>query len=94
MKPVKILQFGGGNFLRCFFDWMLQCVSDATGIEYEVTLARLTPDGPVFDIAAAGEYHVLLRGYESKQYEDKKYVEILDAVRVIKNAVDPLRKPL
>jgi tagaturonate reductase len=89
MKPVKILQFGGGNFLRCFFDWMLQRVSDATGIEYEVTLARLTPDGPVFDIAAAGEYHVLLRGYESKQYE-----EILDAVRVIKNAVDPLRKPL
>jgi tagaturonate reductase len=88
MKPVKILQFGGGNFLRCFFDWMLQRVSDAAGIEYEVTLARLTPGEPVFDIAAAGEYHVLLRGYEGGQY-----VETLDAVRVIKNAVDPLEKP-
>jgi tagaturonate reductase len=89
MKPVKILQFGGGNFLRCFFDWMLQRVSDAAGIAYEVTLARLTPDEPVFDIAAAGEYHVLLRGYEGE-----KYAETLDAVRVIKNAVNPLEKPL
>jgi tagaturonate reductase len=88
MKPVKILQFGGGNFLRCFFDWMLQRVSDTTGIEYEVTLAQLTPGEPVFDIAAAKEYHVLLRGYEGTQY-----VETLDAVRVIKNAVSPLEKP-
>jgi tagaturonate reductase len=88
MKPVKILQFGGGNFLRCFFDWMLQRVSDATGIEYEATLARLTSDEPVFDIAAAGEYHVLLRGYEGE-----KYAETLDAVRVIKNAVDPAENP-
>ena len=89
MNPVKILQFGGGNFLRCFFDWMLQRVSDATGIKYEVTLAQLTPGEPVFDIAAAGEYHVLLRGYEGE-----KYVETLDAVRVIKDAVTPLEKPL
>jgi tagaturonate reductase len=88
MKPVKILQFGGGNFLRCFFDWMLQRVSDTTGAEYEVTLAQLTPDEPVFEIAAAGEYHVLLRGYEGE-----KYVETLDSVRVIKNAVNPLEKP-
>ncbi|MDR1377384.1 MAG: hypothetical protein LBJ22_07715 [Synergistaceae bacterium] len=88
MKPVKILQFGGGNFLRCFFDWMLQRVSDATGIEYEVTLARLTPNGPVLDIARAGEYHVLLRGYQGGQY-----VETLDSVRVINNAVSPQEKP-
>ncbi|MDR2174439.1 MAG: hypothetical protein LBO82_00700 [Synergistaceae bacterium] len=88
MKPVKILQFGGGNFLRCFFDWMLQRVSDAAGIEYEVTLAQLTPGEPVFDIAAAGEYHVLLRGYEGGEY-----VETLEAVRVIRNAVNPSENP-
>ena len=82
---MKILQFGGGNFLRCFFDWMLQKVGDKTGLEYEVTLAQLTPGEPVFEISAAGCYHVMLRGYEGD-----KYVETLDEVRVIKNAVSPL----
>jgi tagaturonate reductase len=87
-EPVKILQFGSGNFLRCFFDWMLQRVSDATGIEYEVTLAQLVPGGRAAGIAGAGGYHVLLRGYEGGQY-----TETLDAVRVIKNAVNPQGKP-
>ena len=82
---MKILQFGGGNFLRCFFDWMLQKVGDATGREYDVTLVQLTPGEPVFEIAQAGGYHVLLRGYEGE-----KYVETLDEVRAIKNAVSPL----
>lgn len=82
---MKILQFGGGNFLRCFLDWMLQKVTDKTGRAYEVTLAQLTPGEPVFEIAAAGAYHVMLRGYEGD-----KYVETLDEVRVIKDAVSPL----
>lgn len=82
---MRILQFGGGNFLRCFLDWMLQKVGDATGRSYEVTLVQLTPGEPVFDIAAAGGYHVMLRGYEGD-----RYVETLDEVRVIKDAVSPL----
>jgi tagaturonate reductase len=85
MKSVKILQFGSGNFLRCFFDWMLQKTADATGIRYEVTLAQLTPNGPAYEIAGAREYHVLLRGYDGPEY-----VETLDAVSVIKNAVSPI----
>ncbi|MDR1578995.1 MAG: hypothetical protein LBS35_01455 [Synergistaceae bacterium] len=85
MKTVNILQFGGGNFLRCFFDWMLQKVSDAAGVRYNVTLAQLTPGEPVDAIAAAGGYHVLLRGYEGDEY-----VETLDSVDVIKNAVSPI----
>lgn len=82
---MKILQFGGGNFLRCFLDWMLQKIEEGTGREYEVTLVQLTPGEPVFEIAAAGSYHVMLRGYEGD-----KYVETLDEVSVIKNAVSPL----
>ena len=81
---MKILQFGGGNFLRCFFDWMLQKVEDATDRRYEVTLVQLTEGEPVFEIAAGGGYHVLLRGYEGEEY-----VETLDEVRVIKDAVSP-----
>lgn len=85
---MKILQFGGGNFLRCFFDWMLQKVSDATGIPYEVTLVQLTEGEPVFEIAECGGYHTLLRGYDGDEY-----VETLDEVRVIRNAVSPFTDP-
>ena len=27
----KILQFGEGNFLRCFIDWMVQKMNDKAG---------------------------------------------------------------
>ena len=27
-RPIKVLQFGGGVFLRGFFDWMLQKIND------------------------------------------------------------------
>lgn len=82
---MRILQFGGGNFLRCYLDWMLQKVGERTGRGYEVTLVQLTPGEPVFEIAAAGSYQVLLRGYEGD-----RYVETIDRVGVIKDAVSPL----
>ena len=28
-RPIRVVQFGGGVFLRCFFDWMLQKANDA-----------------------------------------------------------------
>ena len=31
MNPVKIVQFGEGNFLRCFIDWMVQKMNDSAG---------------------------------------------------------------
>lgn len=82
---MRILQFGGGNFLRCYLDWMLQKVADRTGRGYEVTLVQLTPGEPVFEIASAGSYHVMLRGYEGD-----KYAETIDEVSVIKDAVSPV----
>lgn len=71
--------------MRCFLDWMLQKVGERTGLGYEVTLVQLTPGEPVFDMAAVDKYHVMLRGYEGG-----KYIETLDAVGVIKNAVSPM----
>ena len=28
MSDIKILQFGEGNFLRCFIDWMVQKMNE------------------------------------------------------------------
>jgi tagaturonate reductase len=83
-KVTKILQFGEGNFLRCFFDWMLQKITDATEKRYEAILVQPIRTGLVRELAAAGSYHVLLRGYEGD-----RYVETLDRVDVIGRGIDP-----
>jgi len=85
---VKVLQFGEGNFLRSFLDWMLMKVADATGERYQVTLVQPIPKGIAREIAARGSYHVLLRGFESG-----KYVEQLDAVSVIDKGINPFEEP-
>ncbi len=79
-----VLQFGEGNFIRAFFDWMLQKIGDATGEEHRVFLVQPIDRGRVEEIAAAGEYHVLLRGYQEGEYR-----EILDPVRVVAGGTNP-----
>lgn len=84
---VKILQFGEGDFARGFLGWMLQKVAAASGRDYHVTLVQDAPKGTAREIAAAGSYHVLLRGYENG-----KYAERLDRVDVIKRGVNPFEE--
>lgn len=79
-----VLQFGEGNFIRAFFDWMLQEIENSGGGGQRVFLVQPIPEGRVEEIAAAGEYHVLLRGYREGVYE-----EVLDPVRVVKGGANP-----
>lgn len=75
----RILQFGEGNFIRCFFDWMLQELQDGGKGEFAVDLVQPIPQGMAAGIAEAGRYHVLLRGLESGQYrEELKTVTVID----------------
>lgn len=85
---VKVLQFGEGNFLRSFLDWMLQKVSDASATDYRVTLVQPIPKGTAREIASADSYQVLLRGYENGVY-----VEQLDCVGVIEKGINPFEEP-
>jgi tagaturonate reductase len=66
MNPVKILQFGEGNFLRCFIDWMVQKMNDAAGFDGAVRIVQ--PIGDDLSLASralnarGGFYHTCLRG--------------------------------
>ncbi|MDD3689990.1 MAG: hypothetical protein PHI81_08150, partial [Synergistaceae bacterium] len=79
-----VLQFGEGNFIRAFFDWMLQKIGEKAGVKHSVFLVQPLPEGRVDDIVKQGEYHVLLRGYQ-----DGEYREFLDAVTVIAGGANP-----
>ena len=45
IRPVTVAQFGGGVFLRGFFDWMLQKANDAGGYNGNATVIRAKTRG-------------------------------------------------
>ena len=62
----KILQFGEGNFLRCFIDWMVQKMNDKAGFDGAVQIIQ--PIGEELCVPSkilndrGGKYHTCLRG--------------------------------
>lgn len=65
-RPVKILQFGEGNFLRGFVDWMVDVLNEKTSFNGSVQIIQPIPKGMGNAINAQdGHYHVLLEGIEN-----------------------------
>lgn len=64
-RPIRILQLGGGNFLRAFVDWMVQVANDAGVLDAGVAVVHATdrPDA-AFDLLREqdGLFHVSLEG--------------------------------
>ena len=62
----RILQFGEGNFLRCFIDWMVQRMNDRVGFAGGVQIIQ--PIGEELSVPSrilnerGGRYHTCLRG--------------------------------
>jgi tagaturonate reductase len=63
--PVKILQFGQGNFMRGFFDWQVDLLNERTGLNAGVVIVR--PRGgsatPLLDVQD-GLFTVLVNGLD------------------------------
>lgn len=80
-RPVRILQFGEGNFLRAFVDWQIDIADHAGVIDTNVAIVS-----PRFDNNAAiqrlkaqeGMYHVTLEGIENGQ--PKREVRLVTCV--------------
>lgn len=83
-RPVKVLQFGEGNFLRAFVDWQLDIANEKGVIDTNV--AVLVPrfgESRVIDILQQqdGRYHVYLEGIENGQpkKESRLITSVVDA---------------
>jgi tagaturonate reductase len=66
--PVKILQFGEGNFLRAFVDWMIHKANEAGVMNHGVVAVQPIAQG-LADLLNKqdGLYHVYLEGIKDKQ---------------------------
>lgn len=79
--PIKILQFGEGNFLRAFVDYMIDVLNGAGQFGGAITLVQPISMGMADMINAQdGLYTVILRGLEDKrEVVRKRLVTCIDS---------------
>jgi tagaturonate reductase len=81
-RPLKILQFGEGNFLRAFADWMVDIMNERAGFNGAVQVAQPIAQGLGQKLNAQdGLYHVVLNGIQGGQARrDIRLVSCLSGV--------------
>lgn len=64
--PLKILQFGGGNFIRCFVDWMVQILNEEADFKAGVVVIKPTAKGDYQTLKTQdGLFTAILNGNEN-----------------------------
>jgi tagaturonate reductase len=83
--PVKVLQFGSGNFLRGFVDWMIQVANEKTGFNAGVSVIQNVSNGDALK-RQDGVYTVVLKGIQEGEFVSQRH-----KIDVIQRVVDPVR---
>lgn len=81
-RPIKILQFGEGNFLRAFCDWMVDVLNEKTDFNGNVQVVQPIGQGMGALINVQdGLYHVVLNGIKGGvKTSDDRLVTCIDSV--------------
>lgn len=77
-RPIRVIQFGAGNFLRAFADWLLQTLNEQTDFDGGVAVVKARPGRYEKLIAQAGRYHVLTEGIVAGERVQK--LELIDCI--------------
>ncbi len=87
-RHTRILQFGEGNFLRAFADWIIQELNNKTTFNGSVKVVQPIPHGYGDKINEQdGLYHVVLKGYDGEQFRSS--IQMID---VIEEAINPYQQ--
>ena len=77
--PTKVIQFGEGNFLRAFVDWIIWKTNKATDFNAGVVVVQPIDRGMVDMLNAQdGLYHVNLQGIDKGEAVDS--IEMIDVI--------------
>lgn len=77
--PTKIIQFGEGNFLRAFVDWIIWNTNQKTGFNAGVTVVQPIDRGMVDVLNSQdGLYHVNLQGIDKGEVVDS--IQMIDVI--------------
>lgn len=78
---IKIMQFGEGNFLRAFVDWLVQKMNDSKKYSGHVVVVQPLENGRVKELALQdGLYTLILQGIneEGKPVKNHEIIDVLD----------------
>jgi tagaturonate reductase len=85
VRPIKILQFGEGNFLRAFVDWMVDILNEKTDFNSAVEIVQPIGKGLAEMLnGQGGLYHVLLKGMQ-----DGKILSDERLITCVSNVINP-----
>ncbi len=88
VKPVKIMQFGEGNFLRAFVDWIIEKTNQATDFNAGVVVVQPMPFGRVADLEKAnGLYTLYLQGLQNG-----KAVREHEVIKCLQDFINPFEQ--
>ena len=83
--PIRVAQFGTGNFLRAFTDYMIDVANEAGVFDGDVVMVKQVPgSGPDRLAAQGGQYHVILQGKQ-----DGKIIDEVRTVTAVRGTVNP-----
>ena len=84
--PVRVAQFGTGNFLRAFADYMIDIANERGCFDGDVVMVKQVPgSGPDRLAAQGGQYHVILQGKQ-----DGAVVDEARTVTSVRGTVNPI----
>jgi tagaturonate reductase len=87
-RKIKIMQFGEGNFLRAFIEWILQDLNDKGAIDSNVAVVQPMPFGRVANLAEQdGLYTLRLEGIDKGEKVKKSQV-----IDIIGDCINPFEQ--
>jgi len=92
-RPIKVIQFGEGNFLRGFVDWMIDLMNEKTDFNGDVQVVQPLPQGLGKMLNGQdGLFHVLLQGIQAGEIIQEN--RMITCVRGVNNPFDDYQKYL
>src|SRR5690606_4170845 len=84
-RPIKVIQFGTGNFLRGFVDWVIDILNEKTDFDGDVQIVQPHGKLPAATLKAQeGLFHVITRGFKNG-----KVVESDRLITCVRPAINP-----
>ena len=82
LRPERVIQFGEGNFLRAFVDWIIQRMNQEMNFDSSVAVVQPIAQG-LGDIVNPGKgnglYHLILEGMENGEAK-RSDRELIDCI--------------
>lgn len=87
-RPIKVIQFGGGNFLRGYIDWMIDVLNIESDFNGDVLLIKPTENGSYDSLQDQDNlYHVFTKGIKESALINSSHL-----IECIQDVIQPYRE--